>query len=100
MRPYEEPLESNQRAEFGIPLKRILSKTGNSIKYLYAFGDSWFHDEERLRCYGFNSETEFPELLSTRIAMEEADLIRRVRGKFTVTKLCRQLISRSGLKEV
>jgi SEC-C motif-containing protein len=74
--------------------------TGNlPLKFCKAFAQelSEGDDDDRnsyLRYGGIRSETDFEELHSTRLVAELAGLVRKYRGKFVLTRKCREMLAK------
>lgn len=56
--------------------------------------------EERTRFGGINREDDFDDLHVTRLVAELAGLIRKYKGRFILSRDCRQLLARDGLSAI
>jgi len=58
------------------------------------------HFAEYVRYMPLQSETNYKNLNITRIVAQQAGLIRKVKGTFTLTKICQKMLAKDGMRSI
>jgi hypothetical protein len=77
-----------------------VTATGNlPLKFCKAMAEQFRQEDDHIRLFslgGIRSETDFEALHCTRLVAQLAGLIRKYRGKFVLTRKCREMLATQG----